>query len=281
MTRRFVGTLRCRSLTLIKAMQPVMSFLPMVRQGAIARLFCGRRWLFAASIALTVLIGRVARADTTGTWYDGDNPIPPPNVTLNYYPTSSSYSWAGLGDHVTFDATPLLSQAPAGSTFNWADTRNWDDFLAPYTYGAYTFNYEDPEDGDYRLIETGFSSGTAVFTVTATPNEALLPIYPAAPISIATRYDVTIDNSRTALLDQTVTLDSLSVESGSTVAFQPGYSLTLPRGSSLNAGTVTQANIFLLGGTTLRTRAASNGSMAISPAYSTTRGRSTGTAAVI
>ncbi len=71
----------------------------------------------------------------------------------------------------------------------------------------------------------------------------LLDYSPVVNVSLGTtlQYNVTISNSIT--LDQNATLNSLSVQAGGQLSFQPGYSLVLRSGNSVNAGTVTGANL--------------------------------------
>ena len=227
--------------------------------------------VFLVLVAVNFFSGRFspqkANADVLGTWYDDNgNPISLPQAVWNATTPEGSVTvsyggvtFTGLVGHVTFPASPL-SSVPAGSSFSWSNPFNWDSWIIPVAWSQNS--WESMSNGD--LLNLGTTTGLTSATLDAVDNflhggpsqtsvSVPLPL-PPGPVQVnlgtTVRFNVTIDGSRTALLDQNATLDSLSVEAGSTVAFQPGYSMILRAGTSQNAGTITQATMSIQNGVT-------------------------------
>ena len=229
--------------------------------------------IMVAGLFFGPLNPREAHGQTVlGNWYDDNgNPISLPQATWNAfcvegqvgYSLDGSVSITGLVGHLTFNAG-LNNTIPTGGTASWSNPFVWDQPIIPIAWvenswenllSGGIFGYSTSSGASNVTLDsfnTLINGGPTQTSVTV-PLPGLSELLPNLTVNVGTtvRFNVSIDGQRTALLDQSATLDSLSVAASSVVACQPGSSLVLGTGTSQNAGTITGANLTIQSGASL------------------------------
>ena len=198
------------------------------------------------------------------------------DITLNFtrildnQGNTTGYSYGGaianlkinLNLPITLD-TSIASYMLNQPEVYWNNDLAWDNGLGIVLINAVIITKAVAGDGagepslsdNINAINVLNNLGPTEKTISVSPLKITSPDIPGFEADFGAgatfQFNVTIPSPANVVLNQNTTLNSLSVQPGAQLHFQPEYSMVLRTGNSQNAGTITGANLTIQSGASL------------------------------